>query len=154
MTQRLKSYSIDPAIPVETPPQAAELLERYRDDEREIMLAIYLTPAWRAFHVKELAVGAMTEVIFEMADIFKEAVRRDGKFVILAHNHPYGAKAKPSALDTDVTRQVYEAGKIMKIPLLDHIVLTKDDHFSFRQADWWQWRYTSRGPRSPRSRCA
>ena len=65
-------------------------------------------------------------------DIFKRALLVNANSVIITHNHPSGV-VTPSKEDKDVTERCYDAGKIIGIELLDHIVVSEDDYYSFKK---------------------
>ena len=64
--------------------------------------------------------------------MFKAAILANAAALIVAHNHPSG-NPEPSREDLKVTRQLVEAGKVMGIPLHDHLILTGDGHTSFAE---------------------
>lgn len=65
-------------------------------------------------------------------EIIKRAVALDAKSIILAHNHP-GGDARPSEADITMTRHIHQALKIIDVKLLDHMIVSRDTHFSFRK---------------------
>ncbi|WP_027406133.1 RadC family protein [Anaerovibrio sp. RM50] len=73
--------------------------------------------------VKEISCGSMTASVVHPREVFKEAIRHSSAAIILAHNHPSG-DVSPSGNDITITRQLVQAGKIMDIVILDHIVLS------------------------------
>jgi DNA repair protein RadC len=86
-------------------------------------------------HVKKietLFIGTLDSSIVHPREVFKSAIRASAKHIILVHNHPSG-KAAPSSDDIRVTRQLVEAGKLIEINVLDHIIITQDEHYSFKE---------------------
>jgi DNA repair protein RadC len=79
-----------------------------------------------------LSVGVLDCSLVHPREIFSSAIKNNSAKIILAHNHPSGVST-PSKQDIEVTRQIYEAGRIMGIELLDHIVLGKNEYASIRQ---------------------
>lgn len=65
-------------------------------------------------------------------EVFRPAIAAGAVSIILAHNHPSG-DTTPSAEDRHVTRQIYEAGKLLCIPLLDHVIIGDENYFSFAE---------------------
>jgi DNA repair protein RadC len=65
-------------------------------------------------------------------EIFKHALEKNAASVILVHNHPSGDPT-PSKADLEITKRIKEAGKIMGIDVLDHVIISKNKIFSFKE---------------------
>lgn len=84
---------------------------------------------------RELFVGTVNSTNVHPRDIFREAVRMNAVSVIVGHNHPSG-DLNPSKADIALTRRLLDAGKIMGIPLLDHIIVGdffEETYLSFKE---------------------
>jgi len=79
-----------------------------------------------------VAVGAMENVSFDPREVFSRAVAEKASGIILAHNHPEG-DLKPSDADREMTFRIQKAGEIVGILLLDHIIFSRNDYFSFAE---------------------
>ena len=77
----------------------------------------------------QLSKGGMTGAVIDVRVIFQVALKACATSLILAHNHPSG-NLDTSDADRKVTRQIKEAGKILDIPLLDHLIMTTDSFLS------------------------
>lgn len=77
-------------------------------------------------------IGTLNSVITHPREIFAVAIADHAAEIVVAHNHPSGGLL-PSKQDTTMTQQLVAAGQIMGIPLVDHIIVTKDGWFSFRE---------------------
>ena len=77
-----------------------------------------------------IAVGTLNGVNVHPRDVFSIAVRWNAHSIVVAHNHPSGS-SQPSKRDVDLTWGLYGAGKMMGIPLVDHIIITDKSHYSF-----------------------
>ena len=77
----------------------------------------------------QLSKGGMTGAVIDVRVIFQVALKACATSLILAHNHPSG-NLETSDADRKISRQIKEAGKILDIPLLDHLILTSDSFFS------------------------
>ena len=77
-----------------------------------------------------IAVGTLNGVNVHPRDVFSIAVRWNAHSVVVAHNHPSGSP-QPSKRDVELTWGLYGAGKMMGIPLLDHVIITEKSHYSF-----------------------
>ncbi|WP_316813140.1 RadC family protein [Pedobacter heparinus] len=74
--------------------------------------------------------GGMAGTVVDPKIIFKTALEYNAAYIILAHNHPSG-NLKPSAQDLDITKKMVEAGKVLDLPVLDHLIVTNKLFFSF-----------------------
>ncbi len=106
-----------------------EYVKDMRDLPREHLRGIYLDTHHRVIHDEVISIGTINSNIVHPREIFKAAIEYNAAAVILVHNHPSGV-ATPSASDIEVTNQIIEAGKIVGINLLDHIVVTKNGFMS------------------------
>jgi DNA repair protein RadC len=74
--------------------------------------------------------GGVTGTVVDTKIIFKTAVEHYASSIIICHNHPSG-NLKPSEADIRITKSIQEAGKIMEIPLIDHLIITDTAYYSF-----------------------
>ncbi len=102
------------------------------DDVRESFIAAYLDARHKPFGWRTVSVGTLTASLVHPREVFQAAVAQSAAAVIVAHNHPSG-DAQPSAEDGVVTERLIEAGKILGITLLDHIVIGESGFISFRE---------------------
>lgn len=91
---------------------------------------IFLTNSNHVLSFKCISKGGLTGTMADVRMIFKEALNLKATGLILAHNHPSGS-LKPSNPDKTLTRKLTEAGRIMDIPILDHLIITDSHYFSF-----------------------
>ncbi len=82
--------------------------------------------------VDEISVGTLTASLVHPRETFESAIRRHAAKIIISHNHPSG-ETDPSDDDMKITRRLIEAGKIMGIEVLDHIIITKTGYLSFKE---------------------
>jgi DNA repair protein RadC len=76
--------------------------------------------------------GSLTAASMRIGELFKEAIRNNAAAIILAHNHPSG-DAAPSAEDVRVTKAVADAGKLLDIEVLDHIIVAHNSYVSLKE---------------------
>ena len=79
-----------------------------------------------------ISIGSLTASVVHPREVFKAAVQNSAAAMILVHNHPSGDPS-PSKEDLNITRQLMEAGKLMDIPVLDHIVLGDNKYISLKE---------------------
>lgn len=86
-------------------------------------------------HVQQIVtvyIGTLDTANIRVCEVFKAAVQRNSAAIILAHNHPSGAP-EPSPEDVLVTRQIIEAGKLLDISVLDHLVIGQGRFVSLKE---------------------
>ncbi len=98
--------------------------------EHEEFHVIYLNRANEIICSKQISVGGFSGTVADGKVVFKSALNFSAHAIILAHNHPSG-QAKPSDADQKLTKQLVEFGRYIEMPVLDHIIFTDNDYFSF-----------------------
>ncbi|OFZ54107.1 MAG: hypothetical protein A3D92_22400 [Bacteroidetes bacterium RIFCSPHIGHO2_02_FULL_44_7] len=88
----------------------------------------------RNHSIAEVSVGSLNTSIVHPREVFAEAIKNQAASVIFVHNHPSG-DAEPSEDDLATTEQLTEAGKILDIEVVDHIIITKTNYFSFKDGN-------------------
>ena len=111
---------------------AAILREYYQDKDREEFLTVMLDTAHTVIGLSQVSVGGLSASIVEPRQIFKTAILANAAALILAHNHPSG-NPEPSREDIKITRQLDEAGKIMGVPVHDHLIITEAQYTSLAE---------------------
>lgn len=105
-----------------------------RDKTREHLMALFLNARNELLHKKPMFIGTLNANLVHPREIFQEALKQNACSVILAHNHPSGDN-EPSEEDLEITKRIKEAGKIMGVEVLDHIIITKGKKpFSFAES--------------------
>ncbi len=101
---------------------AGMLMPRMRDYEQEHFVAIVVDRKLQLIKTIEIAIGGLSAAIIHPREPYKAAIRLNGSGLIVAHNHPSG-DASPSREDIVLTRRLAEAGNILGIDFIDHIVI-------------------------------
>jgi len=91
---------------------------------------LYLDHRLQVLQQKMISSGGFTQTLVDIRKIFKYALEANATHIILAHNHPTG-NLNPSEADKCVTQKIQNAGKIMDIKLLDHLIIAQNDYMSF-----------------------
>jgi len=99
-------------------------------DTREEIIILLLDRSNNVLGYHVLSMGGITGTVADLRLLFGVALKSLATSVILAHNHPSG-NLNPSQSDITLTKKVKEAGNIMDIQLLDHLIVTKDGYYSF-----------------------
>jgi DNA repair protein RadC len=92
---------------------------------KEHLRGIYLNTHYKVIHDEVISIGTLDSSLIHPREVFKPALEYSAAAVILVHNHPSGI-AFPNEADIAVTHQIAEAGKILGVDLIDHIIVTKD----------------------------
>ena len=100
------------------------------DKKQEYFYCIYLDTKNQIIKDKLLFVGTINESLVHPREIFKEAYLLSASAIICIHNHPSG-NISPSKNDVIITKQLIEVGKLLGINVLDHIIVGKDNYYSF-----------------------
>ncbi|MBK7850238.1 MAG: DNA repair protein RadC [Bacteroidetes bacterium] len=91
---------------------------------------IYLNRSNKILAKQQLSSGGMSGTVVDPRMIFKAALDHKAQAIILCHNHPSGT-AKPSEADIRLTKNIVEAGKVLEISVLDHVIITQKGFYSF-----------------------
>ncbi len=118
---------------VRTPKGVYRLMApRVRGLERETLFVITLDGRHRMTGCHRISEGTLTMSLVHPREVFGLAIRESAAAIIVAHNHPSG-DSEPSPEDLRVTRRLADAGKLLGIPLLDHVVIGHGEHVSIRE---------------------
>ncbi len=125
-----KRYLVDSDRPVvDSPEKAVALLADIRDKKQEHFVCLTLDGANRLIVQRVVTIGTLTASLVHPREVFADAITDRAAGIIVAHNHPSGS-LEISQADRDVTDRLTEAGKLLGITLIDHIVVTKSEHRS------------------------
>lgn len=106
-----------------------------RDKTREHLMALFLNARNELLFKKTMFIGTLNASLIHPREIFQEALKQNACSVILAHNHPSGDN-EPSEDDIEVTKRIIEAGKIMGVDVLDHVIITRGKKpYSFKESN-------------------
>ena len=100
--------------------------------DREYLLALSIDNAGKLAAIEVVSIGTVNATLAEPREIFKHAILANAAGIVMVHNHTSG-RCVPSDEDKETTKKIEKAGKILGIPLMDHIIVG-DGYFSF-QAD-------------------
>jgi DNA repair protein RadC len=110
---------------------AFDLLSPLMSDEiREQFYLLLLNNANKVIAEQVLSEGGITGTVVDARLLFKQALLQNATSIVLAHNHPSG-NLKPSQADIDLTRKIKDAGKLLEIKLLDHLIIADHNYYSF-----------------------
>lgn len=105
---------------------------RVPDESKEHLFLLHLNTKNQIMRHDLISVGTLNASLIHPREIYKSAIRESAHAVILVHNHPSG-DVEPSNADKQVTSILKQAGSIIQIDLLDHVITGRDTWFSFRE---------------------
>ena len=115
-----------------SPKEVWEELKDIRDNKKEHFVIFYLDSRNQEIKREIISVGSLNASLVHPREVFEPTVRNLAAQIILAHNHPSG-DPEPSEDDITITKRLIEAGKIMGIEVVDHIIVVKNGFFSFKE---------------------
>ena len=101
------------------------------DQAKEHFWSVLLDTKHRVVAIELVSLGILDGSLIHPREIFRRAIREGAGSIIIVHNHPSG-HSDPSAEDKEITRRLKEAGKLLGIPILDHVIIG-ETIFSFRE---------------------
>jgi len=112
------------------PADAALILHKFRNNKQESLWSIFLDGAHNVLLVKEISKGILNRTLVHPREVFRPGILMSAMAVIVAHNHPSGNK-EPSREDDELTVKIKKAGEIIGIPVLDHVIISKNGYYSY-----------------------
>lgn len=118
---------------VSEPGEAARMVRPlFEGADRELLVVLSMDQSNKPVAAEVVAVGGLNQCVVDIRNLFKHAILANAAGIFLFHSHPSG-EAVPSREDRAVTERASQAGEILGIPLVDHIILGDGQYFSFRE---------------------
>lgn len=118
--------------------KASEIAEYYMEDlrhlNREKLILMLLDNKCRLIKDVTLSIGSVNQTIISARDVYMEALKCGAVYIILVHNHPSG-DSTPSHNDFECTERIFNAGQLIGIPLIDHIIIGDNNYYSFKERE-------------------
>lgn len=130
ISERTEKYEVKVSYPTDILPS----LKRYRDLDQEHFLVVTLDGGHQVIAIRLITKGILNRTIIHPREVFRQAISDNSASVILIHNHPSG-NTDPSDEDKAVTQRLVDAGELIGINVLDHIIISKSDYFSFAESE-------------------
>jgi DNA repair protein RadC len=121
---------------VQSPETASEVINEIFDLcnlASEVFAIVCLNTKNKIAGAHIISQGSLNSTIVHPREVFKAAILNNASAIILSHNHPSG-DPDPSQEDIETTKRLVEAGKILGIGVLDHIIIAENKHYSLKQA--------------------
>ena len=100
--------------------------------EQEHLVVVLLNTRSEILATKTVYKGSLNTTVVRIGEVFKDAIRQNAAALIVAHNHPSG-DCSPSPEDLRVTREIVNAGKLLSVDVLDHIVIGHNRYTSLKE---------------------
>lgn len=113
------------------PEDAVTLFQSLENADREMMLLLCLDRKGQPTHIQTISIGTLHSSLVHPREVFKTAILSNSASIIIAHNHPSGDPT-PSHDDLEITKRIKEAGELLGIELLDHIIIGANNYYSFK----------------------
>ena len=129
--RRKASQEVPEKIQISSSSDLFKVLHPFLGDlQTEEFWAVFLNQSNRIVGKSRLSAGGINQSVVDVRILFKTALENLATGVVIAHNHPSG-NLKPSQEDLKITKQISEAGKILNIQMLDHLIITQNSYLSF-----------------------
>ena len=115
-----------------TPKDVWQELKDIRDNKKEHFVIFFLDARNQEIKREIVSIGSLNANLVHPREVFEPAIRHTAAQIIVAHNHP-SDDAEPSEEDKTITQRLIEASKILGIDIIDHIIVTKNNYFSFKE---------------------
>ncbi|CCC57860.1 RadC family protein [Caloramator australicus] len=131
--KRLRGLRNSNKIKITSPKDVFNLIgEDMRYLKREFLRVIFLNTKNIVIDIKDISIGSLNSSIVHPREVFSEAIRRSSSSIIICHNHPSG-DPEPSMEDINITKRLFEVGKLVGIELLDHIIIGDGCYISLKE---------------------
>lgn len=133
LSKRISALQAEERMKISSPQDISMLLmEEMRYLKKEYFKIVLLDTKNKIIKVVNISVGNLNSSIVHPREVFIEAIKRSSASMILVHNHPSG-EVKPSKEDINITKRLTEAGNIIGIKILDHIIIGDGVYISFKE---------------------
>lgn len=134
LSRRALNQGMGIAPSITCPADAAGMVADIKDCHKEHFIALFLNARNQVIHREQVSVGSLNASLVHPREVFAPAIGSSAASVILAHNHPSG-DVTPSREDIELTRRMMQAGDIMGIEVLDHVIVGKEKFISMKEAN-------------------
>lgn len=128
--------TFDKTISITTPQDISKILQAWLktldkvEREKEHFFVISLNVRSKIKNIDIVSIGMVDAVLVHPREVYRRAIMEASAQVLVAHNHPSGI-CEPSGEDIEVTKRLRNTGEVVGIPLVDHIVFSDTDYYSF-----------------------
>ncbi len=131
--KRLSRSTLESKKAIRSPKDVKDIfIDDMRFLEKEHFKVVFLNTKNEVIAFETISIGSLNASIVHPREVFNRAIKKSSASIILLHNHPSG-NCEPSKEDINVTKRLIEAGKIIGIEVLDHIIIGDGDYFSLKE---------------------
>ena len=131
-SKRLLESTSEELSTIAAPADALPYLTTIKNLKKEYFIALYMNARNQVIHQETISIGTLTASLVHPREVFEPAVRVCAGSIIIAHNHPSGDMS-PSDQDIRITKQLQEAGRILNIEIVDHLIIATKGHISLKE---------------------
>lgn len=131
--KRLKQSTIMRKTKLSSPNEVVTFFSAELNESKvEKFIAVLLNTKNEVINWEVISIGSLNASIVHPREVFNRAIKRSAASLIVVHNHPSG-HVDPSREDINITKRLFEAGQLIGIPLIDHIIIGRDKYYSLRK---------------------
>lgn len=119
---------------VSYPTDILPVVRHFVSRPQEYFIVISLNGAHEIIRSRIVSIGILNRTLIHPREVFSDPIKESAASVIIAHNHPSG-NLEPSSEDIEVTKRLVEAGTLLGINVLDHVIFSNKDHYSFAECN-------------------
>lgn len=136
IARRLESFKDEPKPKINSPDDVyRRIYPSMREQKRENFIELCLDTKNQIIKEETISIGSLNANVVHPREVFKTALAESAAHIIVVHNHPSGDPS-PSREDIEITKKLVEAGKIIGIEVLDHVIIGEGRHFSMKEAGY------------------
>lgn len=117
---------------VMTPKDVWNEMKDVRNNKKEYFVVFYLDSRNQLIKKEVISIGTLNASLVHPREVFEPAIKNFTSQIIVSHNHP-SDEDQPSDEDIQITKRLIEAGKILGIEIIDHVIVTNESYFSFQE---------------------
>lgn len=131
--KRVQSSELNRRIKISGPSEVVNYFRAQLSDLKvEKFISVLLNTKNEIINWEVVSIGSLNASIVHPREVYNRAIKRSAASILVVHNHPSG-HVKPSKEDIHVTKRLYDAGHLIGIPLVDHIIIGKSGYYSFKE---------------------
>lgn len=132
LCRRIQTASLGNQVQITSPNDAVAYFgPKLRDLTKEVFMVAFLNNSKVVTGYRRISSGGSTATIVDPAEVMRQAVMNEANSILILHNHPSG-NASESKADIQLTKRIVESGKLLGIPVEDHIIIAGDRYVSFK----------------------
>lgn len=129
-----KMEACEPTQKISQPTDVVAIFSEYADKDVEYFLVVTLDGKHSVINCHVISKGILDKTIVHPREVFFEAIKDRASAIIIGHNHPSGSLT-PSREDNLLTKRLVDAGELMGIKVLDHVIVSKEGYYSFLEKE-------------------